>query len=44
MIREITDRENAGTENYWSGKYWLEILLIGGYAGTKNTDQENIVE
>ena len=41
LIRNSTDRKNAGTENYWLGKYWLEQLLIGIVLVREITDQEN---
>ena len=28
LIRKITDRENAGTENYWSGELLISKIIV----------------
>ena len=43
LIRKITDRENAGTDNYWSGKYWFGYITDWKNAGMKNTNQEILI-
>ena len=45
LIRKITDRENAGTENYWSGKLLISkmiVVYLCGGPGTEESPQKSI--